>query len=100
VYRFSCDAYPVRTAGHTVGHIYPSSLTRTYLVALSGPAVAHGSFSLGAKSVRLVADEGDNHAIEVEEEHQEVETKLDEGFLELGVSFRPARPHDVNVVRF
>jgi hypothetical protein len=100
VYRFSCKAYPVRTAAHTAGLIYPSSLTRTYLVALPGPAVAHGSFSLGAKSVRLVADEGDNHAVKVEEEHQEVETKLDEGFLELGVSVRLARPYDVNVVRF
>jgi len=33
--------------------------------------------------VRLVADEGDNHAVEVEEEHDEMETELDEGFLRL-----------------
>jgi hypothetical protein len=32
--------------------------------------------------VGLVADESDNHAVEVEEEHQQVETKLDERFLE------------------
>jgi hypothetical protein len=31
--------------------------------------------------VRLVADEGDNHTVEIEEEHQQVETKLDERFL-------------------
>ncbi len=29
----------------------------------------------------FVADEGDNHAVEVEEEHEEVESQLDEGFL-------------------
>jgi hypothetical protein len=29
----------------------------------------------------LIADEGHNHAVEVEEEHDEVEAKLDEGFL-------------------
>ena len=33
--------------------------------------------------VRLVADEGDDHAVEVEEEHDEMETELDEGFLKL-----------------
>ena len=31
--------------------------------------------------MRLVADKGDDHAVEVEEEHQQVETKLDERFL-------------------
>ena len=31
--------------------------------------------------MRLVTDEGDNHAVEVEEEHEQVETKLDEGLL-------------------
>jgi hypothetical protein len=31
--------------------------------------------------VRLVADEGDNHAVEVEEKHEQVETELDERFL-------------------
>lgn len=29
----------------------------------------------------LVADEGDDHAVQVEEEHQQVETQLDERFL-------------------
>jgi hypothetical protein len=29
----------------------------------------------------LVADQGDNHAVEVEEEQNEVEAELDEGFL-------------------
>jgi hypothetical protein len=31
--------------------------------------------------VRLVADKGDDHAVEVEEEHEQVETQLDERFL-------------------
>jgi hypothetical protein len=31
--------------------------------------------------VGLVADEGDDHAVQVEEEHQQVETQLDERFL-------------------
>jgi hypothetical protein len=34
--------------------------------------------------VRLVADESDDHAVEVEEEHNEVETQLDERFLWYG----------------
>lgn len=38
-------------------------------------------FCLRAESVRLVADQGNDHAVEVEEEHQEVEAELDEGFL-------------------
>jgi hypothetical protein len=37
---------------------------------------------LGTKSVALVADESHNHAVQVEEEHQEVEAQLDERFLE------------------
>jgi hypothetical protein len=31
--------------------------------------------------MRLVADEGDDHAVQVEEEHDQVETELDERFL-------------------
>lgn len=31
--------------------------------------------------MRLVPDERDNHAIEVEEEHQEVKSEFDERFL-------------------
>jgi hypothetical protein len=31
--------------------------------------------------VGLVADKGNDHAVEVEEEHQQVETQLDERFL-------------------
>lgn len=34
-----------------------------------------------AQSMRLVADEGDDHAVEIKEEHDQVETKLDKGFL-------------------
>lgn len=29
----------------------------------------------------LVADEGNDHAVQVEEEHEQVEAQLDEGFL-------------------
>lgn len=39
-------------------------------------------FCLITQSVALVTDEGNNHAVEVEEEHQKVEAQLDEGFLE------------------
>lgn len=31
--------------------------------------------------VGFVADQGNDHAVQVEEEHQEVETKLEERFL-------------------
>ena len=31
--------------------------------------------------VGLVPNEGDNHAVQVEEEHDQMEAKLDEGFL-------------------
>lgn len=53
--------------------------------------MAHCMFHLFAKSVAFVADEGDDHAVQVEEEHQEVEAQLDERFLELAhgrVSYR------------
>jgi len=35
--------------------------------------------------VGLVPDQGDDHAVEVEKEHDEVETELDEGFLLVSV---------------
>jgi hypothetical protein len=41
----------------------------------------HRVFGLLTQSVALIADKGNNHAVEVEEEHKEVEAKLDEGFL-------------------
>ena len=31
--------------------------------------------------MRFVADQGDDHAVEVEEEHDQVEAEFDEGFL-------------------
>lgn len=43
--------------------------------------MAHCRLCLITQSVALVADQGDNHAVEVEEEHQEVEAQLDERFL-------------------
>jgi hypothetical protein len=53
------------------------------VLELVGRAMAHSMFRLFAKSMAFVADEGDNHAVQVEEEHQEVEAQLDEGFLEI-----------------
>lgn len=44
--------------------------------------MAHRIIGLVTQSLSLIADESNDHAVEVEEEHQEVETKLDEGFLE------------------
>lgn len=43
--------------------------------------MAHRMFRLAAKSVGLVADQSDDHAVQVEKEHQEVETEFDERFL-------------------
>lgn len=45
-------------------------------------AMAHRMIGLLTQSVALVTDKSNNHAVEIEEEHQEVEAKLDEGFLE------------------
>lgn len=38
-------------------------------------------FSDIARLVRLIADEGNDHAVEIEEEHEQVEAQLDERFL-------------------
>lgn len=43
--------------------------------------MAHSIISLIANSVSLIADQSNNHAVKVEEEHQEAEAKLDERFL-------------------
>lgn len=43
------------------------------VLELVGRAMAHSMFRLFAKSMAFVADESDNHAVQVEEEHQEVE---------------------------
>lgn len=46
-------------------------------------------------SMRFVADQGNNHTVQVEEKHQEVETKFDERFLIIGqLAFRVS--DDVN----
>lgn len=45
----------------------------------------HRIFGLFTQSVALITDQGNNHAVEVEEEHEEVEAKLDEGFLKTRV---------------
>lgn len=58
--------------------IEPSTDTRN---ASSRTAVAHRILRLSTQSVRLIADQGHDHAVEVEEEHQEVEAELDERFL-------------------
>lgn len=43
--------------------------------------MAHCIIGRESKSMALVTDQSDDHAVQVEEEHQEVETELDEGFL-------------------
>jgi hypothetical protein len=43
-----------------------------------GRSIAHHVSRFVPESMRLVADQGDDHAVEVEEEHEEVETELDE----------------------
>lgn len=40
--------------------------------------MAHCILGLITQSMALVADQSDNHAVQVEEEHQEVEAQLDE----------------------
>ena len=40
--------------------------------------MTHRIFGLFAQSVALIADQGNDHAVEVEEEHKEVEAELDE----------------------
>lgn len=39
------------------------------------------------ESMRLIPDQRDNHAVKVEEEHQEMEPELDERFLFMDVEF-------------
>lgn len=51
------------------------------LLDLAGTTMIHRIFGLFTQSVALITDQGNNHAVEVEEEHKEVEAKLDEGFL-------------------
>lgn len=47
----------------------------------------HAPVGFDAESMGLVAYEGDDHAVEVEEEHDEVEAELDEGFALVDVEF-------------
>ena len=47
-------------------------------------AVLHAPVRLVLESMCFVAYQGDDHAVEVEEEHDEVEAEFDEGFLERG----------------
>lgn len=41
----------------------------------------HRIFGLFTQSITLITDQGNNHAVKIEEEHKKVEAKLDEGFL-------------------
>lgn len=45
-------------------------------------AMPHTPMSPLAQSMRLIPYQRDDHAVEVEEEHQEVEAEFHEGFLE------------------
>lgn len=61
-----------------------TSCSRPVTTVLSYVAYSHHVRYLEPMSrllVRLVADKGDNHAVQVEEEHDEMETELDERFL-------------------
>ena len=43
--------------------------------------IAHRMIGLFTELMGFVADQRNDHAVQVEEEHQEVETQLDERFL-------------------
>ena len=49
-------------------------------------------FSKAGSLFGLVLDQGDDHAVEVEEEHDEVESELDEGLLHIYIS-KDAQTH-------
>lgn len=56
-------------------------------------AVAHRvvEFLVPGSLMRFVADQGHNHTVQVEEEHQEVEAQFDERFLRLLATYaKPA----------
>lgn len=65
--------------------VYPSSLSDLEVkVQMHGPSsdtAHHSTRSRQGSLMRFVADQGHNHAVQVEEEHQEVETQFDERFL-------------------
>lgn len=44
-------------------------------------AVLHSMCCSFSKSIRLVSDKGNYHAVQIEEEHDKVEAELDERFL-------------------
>lgn len=62
---------------------YESKADHVAAAARSRLGVSLSAWFGSSSLVRLVADEGDDHAVEVEEEHDEVEAELDEGFLKL-----------------
>ncbi len=78
----------------------PKLIARLFISKPPGPAV-HGEAGLACPDIitwcpevvdgepverlcGLVTDESNNHAVEVEEEHEQVEGELDEGFLSRG----------------
>ena len=65
--------------------VYPSSVSDPEVkVQMHGPSsdtAHHSNRSRQGSLMRFVADQGHNHAVQVEEEHQEVETQFDERFL-------------------
>ena len=67
-------------------HLSGSQSLPVTISGLDGLPTRHGGSSLAEKSVRLVPDKGNDHAVEVEEEHDQVEPQLDERFLSSGVS--------------
>ena len=43
--------------------------------------MTHAFAHLGPESMILFVDEGDDHAVEVEKEHDQVKAQFEEGFL-------------------
>jgi hypothetical protein len=62
---------------------------------LTGTVTGHRMLHSVTNSVRLVADQGNDHAVQVEEKHQKVETQFDKGFLESRSAGIPSKD-DVN----
>ena len=54
---------------------------------ISTTPVPHALPRLLPQSMRLVAYQGDDHAVQVEEEHEEVKAEFDEGFFLVDVEF-------------
>ena len=59
--------------------LFPARGIQTWPLVVA--SMFHRMARLLLESTRLVTDERDDHAVEVEEEHDEVKSELDERFL-------------------